>query len=214
VVERMNFSALIQQIFKRNQLLIGIVALTFFLVVTVSALVAYALLVASPGLITLMQNIMNSARGYVTEPTPYTVDLYRLIFFNNIGHFWNPSRVWVWIPFVGMFSLGYELILNAVVIGGVISFTALTRGAAFTVAGLTPHGVLEIPAFILEFAGLARWHVATIRAVYTNLSGRRVDRPLLMQGIKDTVFLSLLSVALFAVAAYVETYITPRFLGL
>jgi uncharacterized membrane protein SpoIIM required for sporulation len=210
----MSFSIHLSQIFKRNQLLIGIVAFTFLLIVTVSALVAYVLLIVSPGLITMIQSLTNSTRGYVTEPTPYTVDFYRLIFFNNIGHFWNPSRVWVWIPFVGMFSLGYELILNAVVIGGVISFAALTRGAAFTVAGLTPHGVLEIPAFILEFAGLARWHVASIRAVYTKLGGRTVDRPLLIQGIKDTIFLSLLSVALFAVAAYVETYITPRFLGL
>jgi uncharacterized membrane protein SpoIIM required for sporulation len=40
-----------------------------------------------------------------------------------------------------------------------------------------------------------------------------MDRPLLRQGIKDTVALSLLSVALFAVAAYIETFITPHLLG-
>lgn len=204
----------IRSAFRRNGLLIGIVALAFFSVLIVSSVVAYALLSASPGLVGFFQGMMESATGYIAIPPPYTSGLYRLIFLNNIGHFWNPVRAWVWLPFVGMFSLGFELLLNAVVIGAVISFATLTKGSAYTIAGLTPHGVLEIPAFILEFAGLARWHVTTTRAIFTRLSGRNVDRPLLIEGVKDTLFLSLLSVALFAMAAYVETYVTPHFLGL
>ena len=210
----MTFMAAISSVFRRNKLLIGIVALAFFSVLILSAVVAYAIFVISPSLVGLVQGFLASTSEYVTVPRPYTVQLYRLIFLNNIGHFWNPVRVWVWIPFIGMFSLGYELVLNAVVIGGVISFTTLTKGAAYTIAGLTPHGILEIPAFILEFAGLARWHVTATRAVYSKLSGRTVDRPLLIEGIKDTLVLSFLSVALFAAAAYVETFVTPRFLGL
>jgi len=210
----MNFMTEIRSVFRRNRLLVGIVALAFFSVLILSTIVAYAILVISPSLIGLVQGFLGSTTGYIAVPRPYTIELYRLIFLNNIGHFWNPVRVWVWIPFIGMFSLGYELILNAAVIGGVISFTALTKGAAYTIAGLTPHGILEIPAFILEFAGLARWHVTATRAGYAKLSGRKLDRPLLIEGIKDTVFLSLLSVALFAAAAYIETFVTPRFLGL
>lgn len=210
----MKVSTEIRLIFKRNSLLISVVALAFFSVLIVSALVAYALLAISPGLVSFLQDAMRSAGRSLAVPAPYTGDLYRLIFFNNIGHFWNPSRVWVWLPFVGMFSLGYELVLNAVVIGGIISITALTKGAAYTIAGLTPHGVLEIPAFILEFGALARWHVSTIRALSAKLSGRVVNRPVLMQGVKDTAFLSLLSVGLFAAAAYIETFVTPYFLGL
>jgi len=210
----MKFIREIRSVFQRNRLLVSIVAVAFFSVLIVSAIVAYAVLVISPGLVGLVQGFLGSTSGYIAVPRPYTIELYRLIFLNNVGHFWNPVRVWVWIPLIGMFSLGYELVLNAVVIGGVISFTALTKGAAYTIAGLTPHGVLEIPAFILEFAGLARWHVTATRAVYSRLSGRRVDRPLLIEGVKDTVILSLLSVALFAAAAYIETFVTPRFLGL
>jgi uncharacterized membrane protein SpoIIM required for sporulation len=140
--------------------------------------------------------------------------MYRLIFVNNVGHFWNPARAWVWLPFVGAYSLGYELLVNAIVIGGVASFASVTRGATYAIAVLTPHGVIEIPAFILEFAGLTRWHVTSTAAIYAKLSGRNVDRPLLMEGLKDTLALSLLSVALFAIAAYVEAFITPHFLGL
>jgi uncharacterized membrane protein SpoIIM required for sporulation len=180
----------------------------------VSAFVAYALLEAFPNLEGLISNMMGSTTGYTAIPPPYTSGFYRLIFLNNIGHFWNPARVWVWLPFVGMLSLGFELMLNAVVIGAVISFATLTKGAAYTIAGLTPHGVFEIPAFILEFAGLGRWHITSIRAIYSKLGGRKIDRPRLTEGVKDTIFLSLLSLALFAIAAYVETYVTPRLLGL
>jgi stage II sporulation protein M len=204
----------IRGVLNRNWALVGTIALAFFSMMILSAIIAYALLLSSPSLISFFQDMMGSAGGYIAIPPPYTSGLYRLIFLNNIGHFWNPVRAWVSLPFVGMFSLGFELLLNAIVIGGVISFATLTKGGAYTVAGLLPHGVFEIPAFILEFAGLARWHVTATRAICTKLSGGKIDRPRLIEGAKDSLFLSLLSVALFAIAAYVETYVTPHFLGL
>ncbi len=210
----MRFPSKIGFVFKRNKLLIGVIALTFVSIMTVSTVVAYVIFLTSPDLVSGLRDIFGTAKGYLAPPPPYTNELYRLIFLNNIGHFWNPLRALVWLPFVGAYSLGYELLLNAILIGGVASFTTLTRGAVYTVAGLTPHGIIEIPAFILEFAGLARWHVTTTKAIYAKLSGRNVDRPLLLEGIKDTMVLSLFSVVLFAVAAYIEAFVTPRFLGL
>jgi stage II sporulation protein M len=210
----MKFFAEIRSILDRNRLLIGMVALSFFFMLVISAVVAYALLEVSPDFEGFVRSMMGSVTGYTAIPPLYTSGFYQLIFLNNIGHFWNPARVWVWLPFVGMLSLGFELMLNAVVIGAVISFATLTKGAAYTIAGLAPHGIFEIPAFILEFAGLGRWHVTATRAVYSRLSGQKIDRPLAIEGVKDAVFLSLLSLMLFGIAAYVETYVTPRFLGL
>lgn len=210
----MRYSVDPRLVFARNKLLITVVAVAFFSIIVVSTAVAYAVFLTSPGLVTSFQDMLGSVRSYVAIPPPYTRGLYLLIFLNNIGHFWNPGRIWVWVPLVGAYELGYELLLNAVVIGAVASFTTVTKGAWYTIAGLTPHGVLEIPAFILEFAGLARWHVTATRALYGKLSGRSTDRPLLIEGVKDTMALSLLSVILFAVAAYVEAFVTPRFLGL
>jgi stage II sporulation protein M len=203
----------VSQTFQRNRVLIAAIAIAFFAVMIVTALVTYAVLLASPDLVKGLQGLLESAGTYVAIPPPYTNSLYRLIFLNNIGHFWNPIRLWVWIPFIGAFELGYELLLNAVLIGGVAAFVGMTKGPVYTAAGLLPHGVIEIPAFILEFAGLARWHVSTTRALYAKLSGQPVDRPLLLEGVRDTVTLSLLSVALFAVAACIETFITPHLLG-
>ncbi len=210
----MQLIATLHAVIVRNKLLITVIAVTFFSIMIVSSFVAYAVLLTSPGLLKDFQDILRSARSYVAIPPPCTRGLYMTIFLNNIGHFWNPVRIWVWIPFIGAFSLGYELLLNAIVIGAVASFISLTKGSAYAIVGLTPHGVLELPAFILEFAGLARWHIASTRAIYTKLSGRPVDRPLLIEGVKDTLVISVLSVALFAVAAYIETYVTTHLLGL
>lgn len=210
----MQITRYLRAVFARNKLLIAVVAMVFFAVIFVSALATYAILLTFPNLVQSVQGIISTSRSYAAIPRPYTKALYLMIFLNNIGHFWNPSRIWVWVPFAGAFSLGYELLLNAVVIGAIATFATFTKGAMYTVAGLTPHGVFEIPAFILEFAGLARWHVVTTRSLYEKLSGRGVDRPLLIEGIKDALTLSLISVALFAIAAYVESFVTPRFLGL
>lgn len=197
----------------RNRLLIAAISVTFFAIMTIAGAVTYIILVTSSGLVAGLQSFARSSASYIAIPPPYTRGLYQFIFLNNIGHFWNPLRLSVWVPFVGAFQLGYELLFNAILIGAVASFVSITRGPIYTIAGLVPHGVIEIPAFILEFTGLARWHATTTRALYNKLSGRPIDRQLLRQGIKDTIILSLLSVALFAVAAYVETFVTPRFLG-
>lgn len=200
-------------VFERNKIVIEAIAAIFFITMITSTIVTYELMLTSPELVKGIEQLIGSARNYITMPPAYSASLYQFIFLNNIGHFWNPVRIWVWIPFVGAFSLGYELLLNAIVIGSVASFASLTRGAVYTISGLTPHGVIELPAFILEFSGLACWHVTMTRAIYSKLSGRNIDRPLFSEGIKDTIVLSLLSVALFAVAAAVETYVTPRLLG-
>jgi len=199
--------------FRRNRLLIVAISVAFFAVMVVAGSVTYLILVASPSLVRLLEAWLQSAAGYIAIPPPYTGGLYRFIFLNNIGHFWNPIRLWVWIPFIGAFDLGYELLLNAFIIGAAAAFVGMTKGAAYTTAGLVPHGVIEIPAFILEFTALTRWHVTTTRALYAKLSGQPGDRSLFREGLRDTVTLSLLSVTLFAIAAYVETFVTPHLLG-
>ena len=201
--------------FQRNRMLIIAISAAFFSTMVIAGAVTYVVFAASTEFIKTLQGWLQSqsSSGFIAIPPPYTGGLYRLIFLNNIGHFWNPIRLWVWIPLLGAFELGYELLLNAILIGAVASFVSLTKGPAYTVAGLLPHGIIEIPAFILEFTGLARWHVTTTRALYAKFNGRSVDRPLFREGILDTATLSVLSVSLFAIAAYVETYITPHFLG-
>lgn len=204
----------VRDVFRRNRRILGIVAIAFFSMLFAAAALSYLVFRTSPQLAAFITDLIETQRGLIGNLKPGTVEFYRLIFLNNIGHYWNPARAWVWIPLMGAFGLGYELILNAVLIGVVASFAATSRGVAFTIAALAPHGIFELPAFILEFAALARWHIAASRAVYAKISGRQVDRPLLVQGLKDTLVLSVVSVALFAFAAYVETWVTTKLIGL
>ena len=204
---------MLTQTFHRNRMLIAAISAAFFATMIITGVATYLILVTSSVLDKGLQSWTQSTASYIAIPPPYSGGLYQFIFLNNIGHFWNPIRLWVWVPFVGAFQLGYELLLNAILIGAIASFVGITKGPIYTIAGLVPHGIIEIPAFILEFTALARWHVSTTRALYRKVSGLPADRPLLRSGIEDAIILSLLSVALFAVAAYVETFITPHFLG-
>jgi stage II sporulation protein M len=209
----MTIKASVEAALTRNRFLTGTIAITFLSSMVIAAIATYLVLLANPVLVKALLESLQSLAGYVAIPQPYTPGFYRLIFLNNIGHFWNPIRLWVWIPLIGAFDLGYELVLNAVVIGAVASFAGMTRGPAYATAGLLPHGIIEIPAFILEFTALARWHITTTRALYAKLGGRRGDKLLFQEGVKDTLILSAFSVVLFAIAAYVETFITPHLIG-
>jgi stage II sporulation protein M len=193
--------------------LIAVIAIAFFSAMILAAVVSYVVLASYPDFIRIFQSALGTAGDYMAIPPPYTNGLYWFILLNNTAHFWNPVRLWVWAPIIGAFGLGYELLLNAVVIGGVASFVSLTKSPLYAAEGLIPHGIIEIPAFILEFAGLARWHVSAFRALQAKLSGKPVDWRLLKEGVKDTLVLSLLSVLLFAIAAYIETFVTPHLLG-
>jgi len=48
--------------------------------------------------------------------------------------------------------------------------------------------------------------------ILTKLGGRNADMQEFKQGLKDTLTLAALSISLFALAAWIETYITPHLL--
>jgi stage II sporulation protein M len=120
----------------------------------------------------------------------------------------------VWVPLFGTFVLGFELLFNGVVIGVVSTIVGMNRGISYPILGLVPHGIFEIPAFILEFASIICWHIAAIEIIMTKVIGEKVNGAKFKRGVKDAVILALASLILFVIAAFVETYVTPRLLGL
>jgi stage II sporulation protein M len=155
-----------------------------------------------------------SERRYVAIPPAFTEDLYFFIFLNNIGHFWNPVKMIVWMPLLGTFILGLELLLNGAIISIVAITAGITHGALYPILGLIPHGIVEIPAFVLQFASIIRWHVTTAEAVMKKIIGEEVDGVKLKRDVKDIVILAVVSLVLFMIAAFIETYITPFLLGM
>jgi uncharacterized membrane protein SpoIIM required for sporulation len=195
-------------------MIIKATALAFFTVIIVAMLLTVFAFSSVPWLLEWFRSLMQSERGYIVIPPPYTENLYFYILLNNAGHFWNPIRMLVWVPLLGTFVLGFELLLNGVVIGALSVTVGLIRGAFYPVVGLLPHGVFEIPAFILQFASIIRWHVTIIETVMAKITGEKLDGAKCKQGVKDTIILAVAALTLFAVAAFIETFVTPYLLGI
>jgi len=181
-------------------------------VVFISGFVTLLAFTITPPLISMVNQIIQSERSYIAIPPPFSEALYYFIFLNNSGAFWNPPKMIVWAPFVGLLVLGLDLVLNGIVLGAIAVWAGVTYGVMYPVVGLTPHGILEIPAFILQFASIIIWQQVSIKAILTKLGGKSVDRQEFKQGIKDALIFAALSISLFALAAYIETYITPHLL--
>jgi stage II sporulation protein M len=194
--------------------IIKAVSLTFFGVIIVSVLVTVFAFSASPGLFEFFKSQIRNESSYIAIPPPYTESLYSYIFLGNIGHFWNPIRMLVWAPILGAPIMGLELLLNGALIGSLAAVVGIARGVAYPILGLVPHGIIEIPAFIFEFTSIIRWQVITVESILAKATGEKINMVKLRQGIKDTVILAVTSVILFAIAATIETYVTPRLLGL
>jgi uncharacterized membrane protein SpoIIM required for sporulation/ABC-type transport system involved in multi-copper enzyme maturation permease subunit len=118
------------------------------------------------------------------------------------------------IAFFGLFSfsvLGIILyLLNMTVIGVVaalLSIVGLAPGPILA-AGLLPHGIFEIPALMLSCAAVLNIGLALI----TPQAGRTIGE-VLIEALADwTRVLLGLVIPLLAVAAVVETYVTPALL--
>ena len=186
----------------------------FFAVILLSIFLVVLAFSAVPWLSDWFKSVAESERSYIAIPPPFTEELYSYIFLNNVGHFWNPLKMLVWVPLLGTFILGSELLFNGGVIGIVAVIAGITHGVFYPIVGLTPHGILEIPAFILQFASIIRWHVTTIEAIMAKITGEELESVKFKRGVKDTMILAVASVILFMIAAAVETYITPYLLGM
>jgi stage II sporulation protein M len=199
---------------QRNKMIIKATTIAFFAIMVLSIFLTVLVFSMAPWLSDWFKSVAESERSYIAIPPPFTEELYSYIFLNNVGHFWNPLKMLVWVPLLGTFVLGSELLLNGGVIGIVVVVAGMTHGVFYPIVGLTPHGILEIPAFILQFASIIRWHVTTVDAIMAKITGEELEGAKFKRGVKDTIILAVASVILFMIAAAVETYITPYLLGM
>jgi len=202
----------LEQCVQRNGIIIKATTLALFTVIFLSILLTVIVFSLFPWFSDWFRSMAESERRYIVIPPPFTENLYYYILLNNIGHFWNPPRMLVWVPFLGALILGFELLFNGGIIGVVATIAGMTQGVLYPTVGLIPHGIIEIPAFVLQFSSFIRWHVTIIDAVMMKITGEKVDRVKFMRGAKDTVILAIASVILFIIAACIETYVTPHLL--
>lgn len=131
--------------------------------------------------------------------------LFLLLFVNNAlavsaSFFFSP--VLLILPVV-------SLIMNGALITVVARLTLQDHSLAFLAAGILPHGIIEIPAYLLGQAAAICFGFTAIRSVF-NVQRRAAAGPVLR---KCLGWLGVVVILLIP-AAMIEAFITPALLGL
>ena len=131
--------------------------------------------------------------------------LFLLIFTNNAlavsaGFFFSP--IFLILPVV-------SIVMNGVLVTVVARLTLQDHSLAFLAAGILPHGIIEIPAYLLGQAAAIRFGFTIVRSSF-NPHRRAAVGPVLRQCLSWLGF----AVALLIPAALIEAFITPALLGL
>ncbi|WNZ28562.1 MAG: stage II sporulation protein M [Candidatus Bathyarchaeota archaeon] len=205
---------LFKEAIDRNSLILKAITFAFFILLTASIIVTIVIFNMAPDLIDTLGSFTETTIGTGDIPSPYTGSLYSFIFFNNIGHFWNPLRMIVWIPAVGPLLLGLEILLNSGLIGIVAVMVGISKGVAYPILGLIPHGIIEIPAFLFQLSAIVLWQVTITEAIINKLRGKKLDNLKFKLGVQDTIIFAVTSIMLMGIAAVIETFVTPYLLGL
>jgi stage II sporulation protein M len=100
-----------------------------------------------------------------------------------------------------------SLILNGWVIAFVSNVVIQEESLSFLLAGLLPHGIFEIPAFIIGEAAALSFGAMVILTLF-----KRRDGSLLLLRLKQNLRYLMIALALLLPAAIIETYVTPLFL--
>jgi stage II sporulation protein M len=127
-----------------------------------------------------------------------------IIFFKNV------LTVLLSVAFSPFFCLMpvLALVINGGVIGLVSTLIIQEKSVGYLLAGLLPHGIIELPAFIMGEAVALSFGTMVILALLNK--ERRKD---LLPNLKRELKYLVVALILFLPAAIIETYVTPLFLS-
>lgn len=111
-------------------------------------------------------------------------------------------------PLLLLSPVGIPL-LNGFIVGFLGSAVASQDSPLLALESLAPHGVFELSALVLASAAGLRFGVATIKKAFGRAGGDFSLRSEFLAA--SRIF--LLALALFAIAAVLETYLTPYIIG-
>jgi stage II sporulation protein M len=100
------------------------------------------------------------------------------------------------------------LVINGGVIGLVSTLIIQEKSVGYLLAGLLPHGIIELPAFIMGEAVALSFGTMVILALFNK--ERRKD---LLPNLKRELKYLAIALILFLPAAIIETYVTPLLLS-
>jgi stage II sporulation protein M len=96
------------------------------------------------------------------------------------------------------------LVVNGGYLGLVASVVIQEESLGFLLAGVLPHGILEIPAFLIAQAAAMSFGLAALVAIF-----KKEARPRLMPSLRKNFRYLTIALLLLLPAAAIETFITP-----
>jgi stage II sporulation protein M len=100
------------------------------------------------------------------------------------------------------------LFLNGAVITLVVRLVLEEQSVWYVIAGLAPHGIIEIPAYLMVMAASLSFGFAVLRGLF-----QPGYRPEVMPQAKANLRRLGIGLVLLVPAALIESFITPLFLG-
>ena len=97
-----------------------------------------------------------------------------------------------------------SLFLNGMILAFVAVVVSREMSVGFVLAGLLPHGIIEIPAFIMGQATALSFGAGLILALF-----RKERRSQLLPDLKKNLRYLMIAIGLLLPAAFIEAYITP-----
>ena len=99
------------------------------------------------------------------------------------------------------------LVINGGVIGLVSAIIIEEESLSFLLAGLLPHGILELPALIMGEAVALSFGIAVLKGLFG-----KDKQDTIKSNLKNNLKYLAISAGLFFAAAVIETFITPALL--
>jgi stage II sporulation protein M len=101
----------------------------------------------------------------------------------------------------------FAVVVNAWLLGFVSAAVVQEKSVGYLLAGVLPHGIFEIPAFIMGEAVAFSLGAAVLVALF-----RKDKRAMVGSTFKSNAKYLVIALALFLLAAIIEAYVTPLFL--
>jgi stage II sporulation protein M len=99
------------------------------------------------------------------------------------------------------------LTVNGSLLGLISASVIQEKSLGYLLAGIIPHGIFELPAFIIGEAAALNFGTAVILALFI-----RKRREMLPSTLKQSIKYLAIAFTLLIPAAFIETYITPLLL--
>ncbi len=178
-----------------------LIAIALFVIGIAAGLIISTLMPA--GVVALISGELSALEQLAAIFGPFHATTALFIFFKNFSAL---LFSFIFSPILCLMPI-LALAFNGLLLSFISVIVTQEKSVGFLLAGLLPHGILEIPALIIGEAAALSFGVMVITAlIYPK------KRELLLPNLKQNLKYLLIAFALLVPAAIIETFVTPLLL--